>query len=64
MVILSVRRGRFGDGRLVRVFNDRLEQIATPKLLVADPEASEVKGDAFDQALRLRRDGKAVKLCL
>ena len=43
---------------------DRLEQIATPKLLVSDSEASSVDGDAFDKALQLRREGKAVKLCL
>ena len=43
---------------------DRLEQIATPKLTVSDSDASDVYGDAFDQALKLRRDGKAVKLCL
>jgi ATP phosphoribosyltransferase regulatory subunit len=43
---------------------DRLEQIATPKLLVSESEAAPVNGDAFDKALQLRRDGKAVKLCL
>jgi ATP phosphoribosyltransferase regulatory subunit len=43
---------------------DRLEQIATPKLTVYDSDAADVDGDAFDQALKLRRDGKAVKLCL
>jgi ATP phosphoribosyltransferase regulatory subunit len=43
---------------------DRLEQIATPKLLVSDSDASPVTGEAFDEALQLRREGKAVKLCL
>ena len=43
---------------------DRLEQIATPKLTVSDSDAADVNGDAFDKALKLRRDGKAVKLCL
>jgi ATP phosphoribosyltransferase regulatory subunit len=43
---------------------DRLEQIATPKLVVADADSSDIKGDAFEKALKLRREGKAVKLCL
>jgi len=45
---------------------DRLEQIATPQLDVPDSQATEVNGDAtgFEQALKLRRAGKAVKLCL
>jgi ATP phosphoribosyltransferase regulatory subunit len=43
---------------------DRLEQIATPRLVVDDSDSSDVKGDAFERALRLRREGKAVKLCL
>ncbi|HET9218901.1 MAG TPA: ATP phosphoribosyltransferase regulatory subunit [Terriglobia bacterium] len=43
---------------------DRLEQIATPKLSVADPASTDINGDAFARALQLRRDGKAVKLCL
>ncbi|HVQ65321.1 MAG TPA: ATP phosphoribosyltransferase regulatory subunit [Terriglobia bacterium] len=43
---------------------DRLEQIATPKLTVSDLDATDVNEDAFEKALKLRRDGKAVKLCL
>jgi ATP phosphoribosyltransferase regulatory subunit len=43
---------------------DRLEQIATPVLSVDDAEANDVQGDAFKKALDLRRQGKAVKLCL
>jgi ATP phosphoribosyltransferase regulatory subunit len=43
---------------------DRLEQIATPKLTLLETEAADVDGDAFDRALQLRREGKAVKLCL
>ena len=45
---------------------DRLEQIATPQLDVSDTESSEINGDAagFEQALKLRKSGKAVKLCL
>jgi ATP phosphoribosyltransferase regulatory subunit len=43
---------------------DRLEQIATPKLLVSDSDGATVNGNAFDEALKLRREGKAVKLCL
>jgi ATP phosphoribosyltransferase regulatory subunit len=42
---------------------DRLEQIATPRLEVTDPCGEALNGDAFDQALQLRRAGKAVKLC-
>lgn len=43
---------------------DRLEQIVTPRLLVPEPEAVEVEGSTFGEALRLRLQGKAVKLCL
>ena len=45
---------------------DRLEQVATPQLDVAETGATEVSGDAagFEQALRIRKSGKAVKLCL
>ena len=43
---------------------DRLEQIATPRLVVSDTNSADVNGDAFEKALRLRREGKAVKLCL
>jgi ATP phosphoribosyltransferase regulatory subunit len=43
---------------------DRLEQIATPALSLTDGEASTLEGDAFAEALKLRRSGKAVKLCL
>lgn len=45
---------------------DRLEQIATPQLDVPDAQSTEVNGDAagFEQALKFRRAGKAVKLCL
>ena len=43
---------------------DRLEQIATPNLAISDPTAAAVNGDAFAKALQLRREGKAVKLCL
>jgi len=43
---------------------DRLEQIATPALAIGDGEASDISGEAFDKALDLRRQGKAVKLCL
>ena len=43
---------------------DRLEQIATPRLSVPDPTSTDINGDAFDRALKLRREGKAVRLCL
>ena len=45
---------------------DRLEQIATPQLDVADAQPAEVNGDTpgFERVLKLRRTGKAVKLCL
>jgi ATP phosphoribosyltransferase regulatory subunit len=44
---------------------DRLEQIATPKLDIVASEPASVNGDGgFEQALRLRRAGKAVKVCL
>lgn len=43
---------------------DRLEQIATPKLSVTDQASTDIDGDAFGRALQLRREGKAVKLCL
>jgi ATP phosphoribosyltransferase regulatory subunit len=44
---------------------DRLEQIVTPALRTADPEATSIDGDnGFEKALQLRRSGKAVKLCL
>ena len=43
---------------------DRLEQIATPKLVVTDADGADVNGEAFEKALQLRREGKAVKLCL
>jgi ATP phosphoribosyltransferase regulatory subunit len=42
---------------------DRLEQIATPNLALADSEPTAVETD-FAQALRLRSAGKAVRLCL
>ena len=44
---------------------DRLEQIVTPTLPIADVEAATIDVDkGFDKALQLRRSGKAVKLCL
>lgn len=45
---------------------DRLEQIAMPQTDAIDSDALEVNGDAsgFEQALKARRSGKAVKLCL
>jgi len=45
---------------------DRLEQIATPQLEVSEAQATAVNGDAtgFEQALKIRKAGKAVKLCL
>jgi ATP phosphoribosyltransferase regulatory subunit len=43
---------------------DRLEQIATPRLSISETDSTEINGDAFDRALQLRREGKAVKLCL
>jgi ATP phosphoribosyltransferase, regulatory subunit len=43
---------------------DRLEQISTPRLTVSDNYAEDVNGNAFDRALQLRCEGKAVKLCL
>lgn len=43
---------------------DRLEQIATPGMDVLDPESSAIGKSAFAEALKLRRQGKAVKLCL
>jgi ATP phosphoribosyltransferase regulatory subunit len=43
---------------------DRLEQIATPRLSVPEPASTDIDGDAFDRALRMRREGRAVKLCL
>jgi ATP phosphoribosyltransferase regulatory subunit len=42
---------------------DRLEQIASTKLAIRDSDVSAIKGDAFIDALNLRRAGKAVKLC-
>jgi len=39
---------------------DRLEQIATPTLHVTDVEPADVD---LEQALRLRREGKAVRVC-
>jgi ATP phosphoribosyltransferase regulatory subunit len=44
---------------------DRLEQIVTPALRIAETEATPIDGDnGFEKALQLRRSGKAVKLCL
>jgi ATP phosphoribosyltransferase regulatory subunit len=45
---------------------DRLEQISTPQLDVSDSQATAVNGDTagFEQALKIRESGKAVKLCL
>jgi ATP phosphoribosyltransferase regulatory subunit len=45
---------------------DRLEQIATPQLDVSESQATEVNGGAagFEQALKIRNSGRAVKLCL
>src|SRR5437867_1670010 len=44
---------------------DRLEQIVTPTLRIADVEAATIDVDSgFDKALQLRSSGKAVKLCL
>jgi len=43
---------------------DRLEQIATPKLEVDDPAGEAIDGEAFDKALQLRSEHKAVRLCL
>ena len=44
---------------------DRLEQIVTPTLDGNDREAAAVEVDSdFENALRLRKSGKAVKLCL
>ena len=45
---------------------DRLEQIATPQLDVSDSQPADVNGDAsgFEQALELRRAGKAVEAVL
>src|SRR5262245_3990103 len=44
---------------------DRLEQIATPKLDMADTDPTCIAPDhGFETALQLRRSGKAVKLCL
>jgi ATP phosphoribosyltransferase regulatory subunit len=43
---------------------DRLEQIATPKLEVTDCIGETVDGNAFATAVHLRREGKAVRLCL
>jgi len=43
---------------------DRLEQIATPKLKLSEADVADVNGEAFDRALHLRQEGKAVKLCL
>ena len=43
---------------------DRLEQIATPKLVVSETDGADLDGEAFDKALQLRREGKAVRLCL
>jgi hypothetical protein len=44
---------------------DRLQQIVTPTLSVPYEEAAAIDVEkGFEEALRLRRSGKAVKLCL
>jgi ATP phosphoribosyltransferase regulatory subunit len=44
---------------------DRLEQIVTPALSAADVDATPIDvNQGFENALELRRSGKAVKLCL
>jgi hypothetical protein len=43
---------------------DRLEQIPTPRLSITETHSTDINGDAFDRALQLRRERKAVKLCL
>src|SRR6185295_4297892 len=45
---------------------DRLEQIATPQLDVSESQATAVNGDSagFEEALKIRKSGNSVKLCL
>jgi len=60
--------GAFGEDLPAVGFSfslDRLEQIVTPTLNVPDTESVAIHAEqGFDQALQLRRSGKAVKLCL
>src|SRR5881296_2077802 len=60
--------GAFGEDLPAVGFSfslDRLEQIVTPTLNVPDTESVAIHAEqGFDQALELRRLGKAVKLCL
>jgi ATP phosphoribosyltransferase regulatory subunit len=44
---------------------DRLEQIGTPQLDISDSKPTAVNGDSagFEEALKIRKSGKAVKLC-
>jgi ATP phosphoribosyltransferase regulatory subunit len=44
---------------------DRLEQMVTPALSMPEENPMSIDGDnGFEQALQLRRSGRAVKLCL
>jgi ATP phosphoribosyltransferase regulatory subunit len=43
---------------------DRLEQIATPKLTVEEPQPEPLSREAFEQAITRRREDKVVRLCL
>ncbi|OLD70640.1 MAG: ATP phosphoribosyltransferase regulatory subunit [Acidobacteria bacterium 13_1_40CM_2_56_11] len=58
--------GAFGEDLPAVGFSfsvDRLEQIVTPE--IAEVEAASIDvDDGFDEALQLRRSGKAVRLCL
>ncbi len=58
----------FGDDLAAVGFSfslDRLEQIVTPTLTLPENDAAAIQvDDGFENALQLRRSGKAVKLCL
>jgi ATP phosphoribosyltransferase regulatory subunit len=60
--------GSFGEDLPAVGFSfslDRLEQIVTPMLDGADPQAAPIEVEnGFEKALQLRKAGKAVKLCL
>jgi len=43
---------------------DRLEQMVMPALSMPDTDAISIADNGFEQAVQLRRSGKAVKLCL
>ena len=60
--------GAFGEDLPAVGFSfslDRLQQIVTTTLKTLDTDVSSIDVDqGFDEAIRLRKSGKAVKLCL